>query len=166
MKRPNLLVRRLVLVGVVGALVATPVGAHVNERFNHLWKRHIRPKLAAEGTINNPNNPVNWTRLVGVPADFADGDDETGVRGRQTLFVDSAFNSNPRHAALAECPAGTVPVGGGSTLQGDAFGFAALSADHPIPELNAWYGDASEINPTDSNWGIRVYVICVIPVGD
>jgi hypothetical protein len=30
------------------------------------------------GAINTPSNPVHWTKLKGVPAAFADGDDATG----------------------------------------------------------------------------------------
>jgi hypothetical protein len=34
--------------------------------------------LSAPGTMNDPSNPVDWTKLKGVPGDFADGADDTG----------------------------------------------------------------------------------------
>jgi hypothetical protein len=34
--------------------------------------------LGSAGTINDGSNPVNWTKLKGVPAGFADGTDDTG----------------------------------------------------------------------------------------
>jgi hypothetical protein len=61
---------------LVGALLVAPVGAHVKKEFGHLWKRHIKPKLAAPGTINKAKNPLNWTKLRNVPAGFADGTDD------------------------------------------------------------------------------------------
>jgi hypothetical protein len=35
--------------------------------------------LATPGTINTAGNPVDWTKLKGVPAGFADGVDDTGL---------------------------------------------------------------------------------------
>jgi hypothetical protein len=77
---------RSVVAGVglilVGALLVAPVGAHVNKRFGHLWKKHIKPKLSTQGTINKAKNPLDWTKLKNVPPGFADGtDDVTGGAG-------------------------------------------------------------------------------------
>jgi len=63
---------------VIGTFMITPAGAHISESFNHLWNTHIKPKIANPGTINNANNPVDWTKLKSVPVDFADGVDNTG----------------------------------------------------------------------------------------
>jgi hypothetical protein len=72
----------LVVVGVLfGALLLAPVSAHVNDKFGHLWKKHIKPKLATPGKLNKPKNPVDWTRLKNVPAAFADGTDDGGAGG-------------------------------------------------------------------------------------
>jgi hypothetical protein len=38
-------------------------------------------ELSTPGTINQPGNPVDWTRLKNVPAGFADGDDAAGGVG-------------------------------------------------------------------------------------
>ena len=81
-----------VSLAVVGVLVAaalmTPAGAHVSGKFRHLWKKHIAPKLSAEGTINDPRNPVDWTKLKGVPEGFADGvDDGDGNSGGDITSV-------------------------------------------------------------------------------
>ena len=58
----------------------TPAGAHVGG-VNHLWNNHIKPKLSTPGTLNDPSNPVDWTKLKNVPADFADGNDASGSGG-------------------------------------------------------------------------------------
>ena len=69
------------LVLAVTAGVAFAPGAadaHVTPDDVHLWTAHIKPRLATVGTINTSTNPVDWTRLKGVPAGFADGADSTG----------------------------------------------------------------------------------------
>lgn len=63
---------------VIGTLMITPAGAHITDSFTHLFNKHIKPKLANPGTINDAGNPVDWTKLKSVPADFADGVDNTG----------------------------------------------------------------------------------------
>ena len=62
-----------VLLGVV--LFAPGARAHVGESFSHVWKQHIKPRLATPGTLNATGNPVDWTRLKGVPGELADGMD-------------------------------------------------------------------------------------------
>jgi hypothetical protein len=58
----------LLLTGALCAgLLISPVGAHVGSQFGHLWKKHIRPKIAAKGKINQRTNPVHWTKLKSVP---------------------------------------------------------------------------------------------------
>jgi hypothetical protein len=88
---------RSVVVGLglilVGALLVAPVGAHVKKEFGHLWKKHIRPKLSAPGTINKAKNPLNWTKLKSVPAGFADGTDDVagGAGGGDITSVEAGL---------------------------------------------------------------------------
>ena len=35
--------------------------------------------LSDSGTVNDTANPVDWTKLKGVPAEFADGTDNSGL---------------------------------------------------------------------------------------
>lgn len=73
--------RAAVLIGVglvVGMMMITPAGAALPDSFHKLWKDFIKPKLATPGTINVAKNPVDWTKLKGVPGGFADGVDDTG----------------------------------------------------------------------------------------
>jgi hypothetical protein len=79
-----------VVVAVITAVVmaAVPAVAHVTESWKHLRNKHVRPftdnryfrrsTLQLPGTINSAGNPVDWTKLKGVPAPFADGTDDTG----------------------------------------------------------------------------------------
>jgi hypothetical protein len=43
----------------------------------YFTKQHVQ----AAGTINNPANPLDWTKLKNVPAGFADGVDDAGGAG-------------------------------------------------------------------------------------
>ncbi len=45
---------------------------------DHDARYPLRTDLNTVGTINNAGNPLQWSRLMGVPADFADGVDGTG----------------------------------------------------------------------------------------
>ena len=49
----------------------------------------LEADLSASGTVNNPANPVDWTKLKSVPAGFADGvDDGSGVGDGHSLDAD------------------------------------------------------------------------------
>jgi hypothetical protein len=69
----------LALSALIAAALIGPAGAHKSA--GHIWKTHIRPKLQNPGVLNTPTNPVDWTKLKSVPADFADGVDDVGVGG-------------------------------------------------------------------------------------
>jgi hypothetical protein len=94
----------LVSIVVTAVVLASPAGADVTSSFRHLWREHIRPKLAKQGTfnaatnpvdwsrlknvpignsgvINDPANAVDWTQLKNVPAGFTDGTDDVGAGG-------------------------------------------------------------------------------------
>ena len=69
----------LALSALIAAALVGPAGAHKSA--GHIWKSHIRPKLQNPGVLNTPTNPVDWTKLKNVPADFADGVDDAGAGG-------------------------------------------------------------------------------------
>jgi opacity protein-like surface antigen len=55
----------------------------------------IAPRLAQPGTLNAAGNPVDWTKLKGVPAGFADGldngVDQAGFGLKLSVFPQRAF---------------------------------------------------------------------------
>ena len=79
-RKPVLMAATLAAVVVLVGLLPQ-AGAHVTDSALHLWRNHIKPRLASPGKTNDPKNPVHWTKLKGVPEGFADGDDEVGARG-------------------------------------------------------------------------------------
>lgn len=84
------------------------VSAHDNGTTSHLWD-HFKA-LKQPGTINSDTNPVDWTKLKGVPAGIADGRDD-GVEGAGlglnkafgTFFVDT---SEIQRRVADACPSG------------------------------------------------------------
>jgi hypothetical protein len=80
-----------VVVAVITAVVmaAVPAVGHVTESWKHLRQKHVRPFTdrryftkstlrTADAAVNESGDPVDWTNLKGVPADLADGTDDTG----------------------------------------------------------------------------------------
>jgi len=86
-------VGRAIVIGgaivLVGATVLGPVVAHDNGTTSHLWD-HIKA-MREVGTINESTNPVDWTKLKGVPSTIADGIDNIGAAGFGIKQVFGAF---------------------------------------------------------------------------
>jgi hypothetical protein len=155
----------------VAALLITPAGAHVTGSVRHLWRQHIKPKLSTPGSLNNPVNPVDWTRLKGVPGDFADGIDDTGGGGGgggnhefEIVTVSSGMGVGSPKAETATCSPGKIVTGGGAEIVGPGLKQVAIDRNHPNASGEAWVGGAHKhVDPTD-DWAIQVYAICAIPV--
>jgi len=123
---------------LVVALTMTPVGAHVTTEFGHLWKGHIRPRLATAGDINAKKNPVHWTRLKKVPKTIADGRDDvvgyariipTGEGSTSTIVPELSKRVKQSHLVVVDnvhCFKGLPfkPRSVAATLGGNGVGFA------------------------------------------
>jgi hypothetical protein len=74
----------------------------------HDVRYYIRSVLNTPGAINDGSNPVDWTKLKGVPVDFADGvDDIGGVGDGHSL---DAADGSPADAVFVD-DEGNVGVG-------------------------------------------------------
>jgi opacity protein-like surface antigen len=117
-------IRRLagIVVAVLfaSAVLAPGALAHVGTEFAHLWNQHIKPLLATPGTMNAADNPVDWTKLKGVPAGLADGLDNGvdragfGLRRNVVLGGGSEFAVDPTKVQRRL----TAFCGAGSAIQG------------------------------------------------
>jgi hypothetical protein len=74
--RPRTRRRRAAVALAVAAIATLALAgtASATTLWEDVWAQ-IRPLLADSGTINSPDNPVDWTKLKNVPAGFADGVD-------------------------------------------------------------------------------------------
>ncbi len=68
--------------------------------------------LSTPGTVNDSGNPVDWTKLKGVPAGFSDGVDDVGGGAGDGYSLDAA-DGDPTDVVYVEA-AGNVTVNGGS----------------------------------------------------
>ncbi|MFZ1948290.1 MAG: tail fiber domain-containing protein [bacterium] len=66
---------------VADSLNGFDAAAVADSAHNHDGRYFMESELTTSGTINAPGNPVDWTKLKGVPAGFADGSDSTGGVG-------------------------------------------------------------------------------------
>jgi hypothetical protein len=144
---------------LVVAVSMTPAGAHVTSRFAHLWRGHIKPKLSKQGTINAAGNPVNWTKLKGIPADLVDGDDAgaqgpAGPAGPQGPQGPQG-TTGPQGPAGSQGPAGTNGLTGYEFISGTpvdvasgATGMAVASCSTNGKEILGGGADLSGSNTT------------------
>ena len=58
-----------------------PAASYSLATHNHDATYYVKPDLGTPGTINAGGNPVDWTKLKGVPAGFTDGVDDAGGLG-------------------------------------------------------------------------------------
>jgi hypothetical protein len=90
-----------------------------------------------------------------------------GISGREIVGGDSPTNSTDLKFAVAQCPTGKVPTGGGGGILGPAGDInsveqVALIDSHPIAApFTGWQVAAKEMVATDNNWRVRASAVCV-----
>jgi hypothetical protein len=115
----------------------------------HDERYYRKEELSTPGTINIPENPVDWTKLKEVPAGFADGTDDTGGAGdghsldaadgspTDVVYVDGAGNvgvgtttpdDNLDIVGDADLT-GDLKIGGRPVFSVDLFGNTVIGAD-------------------------------------
>src|SRR3990167_8071993 len=60
---------------------------------DHDGRYFTEAELSELGTFNSSNNPVHWTKLKGVPSDFADGEDNVGSGPASDVVCDGCVDS-------------------------------------------------------------------------
>jgi hypothetical protein len=107
--------------------------AFADSGHNHDDRYVTEDELATAGTINQGTNPVDWTKLKGVPADFEDGVDDVGGAGDGHSL--DAADGNPANVVYVD---NTGEVGLGTTgpnyelhLYQDSNGPAVIAIENP-----------------------------------
>jgi hypothetical protein len=125
----------------------------------HDGRYYLKEELNSPGTLNDSENPVDWTKLKEVPAGFADGTDDTGGVGdghsldaadgspTDVVYVDAVGNVGigtvtPDDALDIVGDAdltGDLKIGGIPVFSVDFYGNTVIGAD-------AGYGTAGQHN--------------------
>jgi hypothetical protein len=82
-----------------------------------------------------------------------------GISGRQVVTANSASDSTNFKHARANCPAGTVPIGGGASILGSQV--AALTSSFTATGTNQYVASAVEPVASSATWSLNVIVNCV-----
>ena len=142
-------VKRLAVLAacVLGVGVATGTGAAAGPgtAWQDIWAK-IKPLLSDPGTINDAQNPVDWTKLKGVPAGIADGldngVDRAGFGLEKNLFPALEFavdTTKIQRRVTGECPVG-------QTVQSiRANGSVACAAGAPVVYYGLDWGDGEPV---------------------
>jgi hypothetical protein len=81
--------------------------------------------LSSPGTVNTPANPVDWTKLKGIPSDFADGVDNTGGGVHSDLVCASCVGTSD----LADASVTANKLASGASAAIDHGSVAGLTDD-------------------------------------
>ena len=146
----------LALAVVIVAALTGPAGAHKGG--SHIFKKHVLPKLQKAGTINSPDNPVDWTRLKGVPAGIADGVDDAGAGEPDPSVVQTRVGGNCtvgssirqiNEDGTVECETDDVDGGDAATLDGlDSTQLSPASGDGRTTDLGLTFSDQTVLTAT------------------
>ena len=114
-------------------------------------------------TCNANQQLVSWNQQGPAGAQGPAGQD--GVSGRQITYGKSTYDSLTQKAAVAFCPSGKVAVAGGFGT-GMYSGPSYLSPQgvaivHSRPEAYGWSVAAQEVVPTDQEWELTAWAVCV-----
>lgn len=97
-----------------------------------------------------PAGPVGPQGPVGPP----------GISGLQRFDVVSASNSSSSKTAIASCPSGKRPVGGGARVIGNGANAVSIIENFPDSDNVHWNAKASEVVATAQTWQLQAYALC------
>ena len=162
-RRSSVLTGVLVATLLVAASVVGRAAAHDSGTTSHLWEHFKALKVA--GTINADTNPVDWTKLKGVPGGLADGvDDGVTVAGFGLNKVFTAFYVDPEEVqkrVVTACPSGqairSISQAGTAVCAPVSQALITTDADTGII-CNAWCVEGSLTLPPGT-WAITAKIV-------
>ena len=85
-----------------------------------------------------------------------------GISGLQRFDVVSASNSASSRDAIATCPSGKRPVGGGARVIGNGAASVSITENFPDSDGVHWNAKANEVVATAQTWQLQAYALCAI----
>jgi hypothetical protein len=137
----------LVTVGTIASTAWAGTGA-----WQDIWAQ-IRPILSDSGTINQPDNPVHWTKLKGVPTGLADGldngVDKAGFGLKRNVYPQLEFAVDPtkiQRRIDGACPEGQAVQSIGAT--------GSVACVPAAGGVVVYHGskDPAELQPVGNDW--------------
>jgi hypothetical protein len=134
------------------------------------------PKIAngAVITAKIASNAVTSAKVLNgtlVAADFKGGSlpagpqgpaGSPGISGMQRFDVLSASSSASPKTAIASCPSGKRPVGGGARVIGNGANAVSIIENFPDSDNVHWNAKASEVVGTPQTWQLQAYALCAV----
>jgi len=136
----------------------------------------------ADQAPNESGDPVDWSKLKGVPEGFADGEDavgssdpNAGLSGYEIVESSSPYDTFGLKGAQTECTSGKEVIGGGGAYSSTADGLQASGDDNiaiqwsrpftlPGPNGQSGYtvmaGDVSTGESSPRSWRAIAWAIC------
>ena len=85
-----------------------------------------------------------------------------GISGLQRFDTLSASSSASSRDAIATCPAGKRPVGGGARVVGNGAAVVSITENFPDSDGVHWNARANEVVATPLTWQLQAYALCAI----
>jgi hypothetical protein len=89
----------------------------------------------------------------------------TGISGMQRFDVATSSDSTSPKTAVATCPSGKRPVGGGARVIGNGANVVSIIENFPDSDTVHWNAKASEVVGTAQTWQLQVYALCATVAG-
>ena len=88
-----------------------------------------------------------------------------GISGLQRFDQASSTDSTSPKTAIASCPSGKRPVGGGARVTGNGAGVVSIIENFPDSDAVHWNAKASEVVATAQTWQLQAYALCAVVSG-
>jgi hypothetical protein len=88
-----------------------------------------------------------------------------GISGLQRFDVLTPASSTSPKTAIATCPSGKRPVGGGARVIGNGANVVSIVENFPDSDSVHWNAKASEVVATALTWQLQVYALCATVAG-
>lgn len=88
-----------------------------------------------------------------------------GISGLQRFDVVTSSSSTSPKTAIATCPSGKRPVGGGARVIGNGANVVSIIENFPDSDTVHWNAKASEVAATAQTWQLQVYALCATVAG-
>jgi hypothetical protein len=159
--------------GLKSLLVDCPAGKQLLGGGARIFGSINGTGLTASGPEGTPSAPTGW---FGLATEVVASSSNWGLRidafcgivpGYEVVTDSTASDSTGVKSLLVDCPAGKQLLGGGARIFGTIDGTALTTSgpEGPPAAPTDWFGSATEVVASSSNWGLRIDSFCANVTG-